>query len=119
MVATNLASGNATGFVAERAGTWSVLATGQTQSASLQVSLAADTVHTLVVLDGQHGLAIYDLVNAAGSTVMPRAGVQTGFGGAAARPGAPMLPWVITGLAGLALVVTGYVLASPRQRHAR
>jgi len=118
-LATNLASGNATGFVAERAGTWSVLATGQTQSASLQVSLAADTVHTLVVLDGQHGLAIYDLVNAAGSTVMPRAGVQTGFGGAAARPGAPMLPWVITGLAGLALVVTGYVLASPRQRHAR
>lgn len=118
-LATNLASGNATSFVAAPAGTWSVLATGQTQSASLQVSLAADTVHSLVVLDGQHGLTIYDLVNAAGSTVMPRAGVQTGFGGAAARPGAPLWPWVMTGLAGLVLVVTGSVLASRQQRHAQ
>ena len=118
-LASNLAFGKATSFVAAPAGTWSVRAAGQTQSASQQVSLVADTVHTLVVLDGRRGLVIDDLTNAAGSTVMPKAGVQTGFGGAAARPGAPLLPWVVTGLAGLALVVTGSVLASRRQRHAR
>jgi len=118
-LAANLAFGKATSFVAAPAGTWSVRAAGQTQSASQQVGLVADTVHTLVVLDGQRGLAIDDLTNAAGSTVMPKAGVQTGFGGAAARPGAPLLPWVVTGLAGLALAVTGSVLASRRQRNAQ
>ncbi|HEY7265748.1 MAG TPA: DUF4397 domain-containing protein [Trebonia sp.] len=118
-LAANLAFGKATSFVAAPAGTWSVRAAGQTQRASQQVSLVADTVHTLVVLDGQRGLAIDDLTNAAGSTVMPKAGVQTGFGGAAARPGAPLLPWVVTGLTGLALVATGSVLASRRQRHAQ
>jgi hypothetical protein len=118
-LAANLALGKATSFVAAPAGTWSVRAAGQTQSTSQQVSLVADTVHTLVVLDGQHGLAIDDLTNAAGSMVMPKAGVQTGFGGAAPRPGAPLLPWVVTGMAGLALVVTGSVLTSRRRRHAQ
>ena len=118
-LAVNLASGNATGFVAAPAGTWPVTATGPTQNASQKVSLVADTVHTLVILDGQHGLAIDDLVNAAGSTVMPKFGVQTGFGGSAGQPGAPLLPWVITGLAGLALVATGSVLAGRRQGRAQ
>ena len=118
-LAANLAFGKATNFVAAPAGTWSVRAAGKTQSASQQVSLVADTVHTLVVMDGQRGLAIDDLTNAAGSTVMPKAGVQTGFGGAAEHPGAPLLPWVVTGLAGFALVITGSVLTSRRQRHAQ
>lgn len=118
-LAANLAFGKATSFIAAPAGTWPVRATGPTQRASQQVSLGADTVHTLVVLDGRHGLAFDDLTNAAGSTVMPKTGVQTGFGGAAARPGAPLLPWVVTGLAGLAFVITGSVLASRRPRHAQ
>jgi len=117
-LAANLASGNATRFVAAPAGTWTVRAFGSTQATSEKVSLAASTVHTLVVLDGPHGLDLDDLVNAAGSTVMPKAGVQTGFGGAAARPGAPLVPWVVAGLAGLALMVVGLArLASRRQSH--
>lgn len=118
-LAANLAFGKATSFVAAPAGTWPVRAAGQTQNASQQVSLVAGTVHTLVVLDGKRGLAIDDLTNAAGSTVMPKSGVQTGFGGAAPRPGAPLAPWAVTGLAGLALVVTASVFASRRQRHER
>jgi len=117
-LASDLAFGKATSFVAAPAGTWAVRAAGPSQTASQQVSLGADTVHTLVVLDGQNGLAIDDLMDAAGSTVMPKSGVQTGFGGAAALPRAPLLPWVATGLAGLALIGVGSVLASRRQRHA-
>jgi hypothetical protein len=118
-LAVNLASGNATKFVAAPAGTWSVTATGPTQTARQQVTLDADTVHTLVVVDGQRGLAIDDVVNAAGTTLMPKFGVQTGFGGTAALPGAPLLPWILTGLAGLALVATGSVAATRRQRNAQ
>jgi hypothetical protein len=118
-LAVNLVSGNATKFVAAPAGTWSVTATGPTQTARQQVTLDADTVHTLVVVDGQRGLAIDDVVNAAGTTLMPKFGVQTGFGGTAALPGAPLLPWILTGLAGLALVATGSVAATRRQRNAQ
>jgi hypothetical protein len=51
--------------------------------------------------------------------VLPKSGVQTGFGGTAARPGAPLVPWVSVGLAGLALVAFGSVLASRRHRYAQ
>jgi hypothetical protein len=118
-LASGLAFGKATGFVAVPAGNWRVRAAGPTQTASENVSVGADTIHTLVVLDGQHGLMLDDLMDAAGSTVMPRSGVQTGFGGTAARPGAPLLPWAGAGLAGLALVVLGSVRTSRRQRHAQ
>jgi len=118
-LATNLAFGKATSFVPAPAGTWAVRASGPSQSASDQVSLGADTVHTLVVLDGQKGLAIDDLMDAAGSTVMPKAGVQTGFGRAAAQPGAPLLPWAAAGLTGLAMIAIGFGLASRRQPDAR
>jgi hypothetical protein len=118
-LASNLAFGTATSFVPAPAGTWSVRAAGPSQTASQQVSLGADTVHTLVVLDGQQGLAIDDLMDAAGSTVMPKSGVQTGFGGAAARPGAGLLPWAAAGLTGLAMIAIGFVLASRRQPDAR
>jgi hypothetical protein len=118
-LATGLAFGTATGFVAVPAGNWSVRVAGPTQSASQRVQLGADTVHTLVVLDGRHGLMLDNLMDAAGSTVLPKSGVQTGFGGTAARPGAPLVPWVSVGLAGLALVAFGSVLASRRHRYAQ
>jgi hypothetical protein len=117
-LASNLTLGNATSFVAAPAGTWTVWASGPTQTVNERVSLGADTIDTLVVLDGQHGLTVDDLVNAAGSTVMPKGGVQTGFGGAAARPGAPLLPWAIAALFGLTLIAVGSVFASRRQSRA-
>jgi hypothetical protein len=117
-LASMLTLGNATSFVAAPAGTWTVWASGPTQTVNQRVTLGADTVDTLVVLDGQHGLILDDLVNAAGSTVDPKGGVQTGFGGTAARPGAPLLPWTVAGLFGLALIAVGSLLASRRQSRA-
>jgi hypothetical protein len=118
-LATALAFGKATTFVTAPAGSWPVRATGLTEAASTQVSLQAGTVHTFVVLDGQHGLTIDNIMDAAASAVMPKSGVRTGFGGAAAVPGAPLLPWATVGLTGLALVGVGMVLASRRQPDAQ
>jgi Domain of unknown function (DUF4397) len=121
----SLAFGKATGFIAVPAGTWAVRAASTTSTpgnAAQQVTLAAGTVHTLVVLDESGGLGIDDLLDAAGSMVAPASGVQTGFGGAAARPGEPLLPWVAAGIVGLLLTAAGAVLVSRRRRpamHAR
>jgi len=119
---SNLSFGSATGFLTVPAGTWTVRAAGPSETATQQVTLAAGTVHTLVILDDPGTLGIDDLLDAAGSTVAPASGVETGLGGTAAQPGAPVLPWVVAGAAGLLLVVGGAVLVSRRRRpalHAR
>ena len=54
-------------------------------STSSTVTVAAGTVHTLVVLDGASGLEVDNLVDAAGSAVLPAGGAATGFGGTAPR----------------------------------
>jgi hypothetical protein len=121
-ITSNLQFGKATTFIAVPAGTWSVRAAGPSETATQQIALAAGTVHTLVVLDDPGKLGIDDLLDAAGSAVAPASGVQTGFGGAAARPGEPLLPWAAAGLAGLLVAAGGVVLVSRRRRpalHAR
>ena len=121
-LASNLQFGNATSFITVPASTWTVHAAGSSESATQQVTLAAGTVHTLVVLDGSGTLAIDDLLDAAGSSVAPASGVQAGLGGTAARPGAPRLPWIAVTIAGLLLAVGGAALVSRRRRpalHAR
>jgi Domain of unknown function (DUF4397) len=121
-LASALPFGQATGFVPAPAGTWTVKVTGPSETASQQVNLAAGTVQTLVVLDGQHGLTIDALLDAAGSAVAPTPGVQSGLGGTAARPGRSVLPWAAAGIAGLLLAACGAALAGRRRRpalHAR
>ena len=117
-LASALPFGQATAFVATPAGTWTVRVTGPSETASEQVTLAAGTVQTLVILDGQNGLTIDPLLDAAGSAVAPTAGVQTGLGGTAARPGRPLLPWVAAGIAGLLLTLCGAALVGRRRRSA-
>jgi hypothetical protein len=74
---------------------------------SKNVTLAAGTVHTIVVLDGAKGLEIDNLTDAAGSTVDPAGGAATGFGGTAPRVPSP-LPWVLVIVAGgLLLAASG------------
>jgi Domain of unknown function (DUF4397) len=85
------------------AGTGTARVTGGSENASQAVSLPADTIHTLVVLDGASGLRIDDLVDAAGSQVMPSGGAATGLGGTAPRPVSSPLPW-------LALIGAGVLL---------
>ncbi len=116
---SGLRFGDATGFLPVPAGTWTVQAAGPSETASQQVTLTAGSVYTLAVLDEPGGLGIDDLLDAAGSTVAPASGVQAGLGGAAARPGAPLQPWVVVGVAGLLLAGVGAVLVSRRRRPAR
>ena len=75
-------------------GNWTVHAAGPTQQASSAVTLAAGSIHTLVVLDHPGHLSITSLEDAAGSKVAPQGAVRTGLGGTAPRPGAPLLPWL-------------------------
>src|SRR5580698_1331785 len=75
------------------AGTWTMAAIGGGGTATQSVTLAAGTVHTLVVLDGSNGLEMISLEDAAGAGKPPLGGTSTGFGGTAAHgPGSP-LPW--------------------------
>ena len=82
-----------------------VTAGGTTATSS--VTLAAATVHTLVVLDGASGLEVVNLEDASGSGKPPTGGVSTGFGGTAPRgPGSPV-PWLAVIGAGALLALAG------------
>ena len=121
-LASALPFGQATAFVPAPPGTWTVRVIGPSETTSEQVNLAAGTVQTLVVLDGQEGLTVDPLLDAAGSAIAPTAGVQTGLGGTAGRPGRPLLPWVAAGIAGMLLAACGATLVGRRRRpalHAR
>jgi hypothetical protein len=105
-----------TPYKAVHPGLLTVNAAGPSASGSSQLTLAADTIYTLVVLDDPGHLRITALVDSQGSKVMPSGGTATGFGGAAPRPGASLLPWLGAAAAGL-LVAAGGVLRLRRRRH--
>jgi len=88
-------------------------------TANSSVTLAAGTVHTLVVLDGASGLEVVNLEDASGSGKPPLGGVSTGFGGTAPHgPGSPV-PWLAAIAAGSLLALTGGLrLRRNRQLHA-
>jgi hypothetical protein len=74
----------------------------------MPVTLAAGSVHTIVVLDGTSGLKIDNLTDAAASQAAAKGGAATGLGGTAPGPPAPGLaPWLATLAAGLLLAVAG------------
>ena len=88
-------------------GTWTMAAISGNATASQRITLAAGTVHTLVVLDGASGLEMISLEDAAGAGKPPLGSVTTGFGGTAPHgPGSP-LPWAALIGAGSLLVLTG------------
>jgi hypothetical protein len=121
-LARNLKFASVTSFVAVNPGTWSVKAAGGSESVTAPITLAAGTIHTIVVLDEPGKLALDDLLDAAGSKVDPAGGPATGFGGTAARPGAALLPWTAAALGGLVVALTGTAMLSRRRRpalHAR
>ena len=88
-------------------GTQSVTVSSSGGAAHSSVTLAAGTVHTLVVLDGASGLEVVNLTDASGSGQPPAGGVSTGFGGTAPHgPGSPV-PWLVVIGAGSLLALTG------------
>jgi hypothetical protein len=122
-LARHLAFSHVSRYVAVRPGALRVHAAGGTSSCTRTVSLTAGSIHTLVVLDSSPTkLGVTDLMDAQGSKVDPVGAAQTGFGGTAPRPGAPMLPWAAAAAGGLLAAVGGVFLVSRRRRpalHAR
>ena len=107
VLASNLSFASVSSYQAVPPGTQTVTVTAGSTGAHSSVTLAAGTVHTLVVLDGASGLEIVNLEDASGSGKPPVGGVTTGFGGTAPhRPGSPV-PWLAVIGAGSLLALTG------------
>jgi Domain of unknown function (DUF4397) len=107
VLASNLSFASVSPYQAVLPGTETVTVTAGGSDAHSSVTLAAGTVHTLVVLDGANGLEIVSLEDASGSGKPPVGGVTTGFGGTAPRgPGSPV-PWLVVIGAGSLLALTG------------
>ena len=104
-LASDLAFGSVTPYGADKPGQRMLHAAGGSETWSGNVMLTAGSIHTLVVLDSPSGLKVTNLMDAAGSAMMPEGGVATGLGGTAPGPAPSPLPW----LAGLA---TGLLLAA-------
>ena len=121
-LASNLAFASVTPYGAGKPGRWMVHAAGGSETWSGKVKLTAGSIHTLVVLDSVSGLKVADLLDAAGSGMMPHGGVATGLGGTAPAPTPSPLPW-LAGLAGGLLVVAAAAIRLRRSRavarHAR
>ena len=116
VLARHLAFGSATPYIAVSPGTQTVSFTASGGTAAMPVKLAADTVHTIVVLDGASGLKVDVLTDAVGSKMMPMGGVNTGLGGTAPRPLADPAPWLVTIAAGSLLAAAGLIgLRRPRR----
>ena len=106
-IANKLRFAKTTAYKVVSAGTWNVHAAGPTGSVTRSINLAAGTIHTLVMLDNPGQLTIDDLVDAAGSRVLPSGSPATGLGGTAPVPGTSMLPWLAVLAGGLLVTVAG------------
>jgi hypothetical protein len=107
VIARNLAFAAVTPYQTVAAGTWNVRAVGESSNAAQSIKLAAGTIHTLVILDDPGHITIDNLVDAAGSRVLPAGAAATGFGGTAPVPGSSPVPWLLTVAAGLLVTVAG------------
>jgi hypothetical protein len=116
-LARNLPFADITSYKAVKAGTWKVHAKGGAENTAKTVTLAAGSIHTIVVLDDPGHLTLDNLTDAVGSAVLPSGAPATGLGGTAPRPGASLLPWLAVVSAGLLLTAGGAVRR--RQTRAR
>jgi hypothetical protein len=118
VLARQLAFGLATSYLAVSPGAQTVQFTASGEHAATSVKLAADTVHTIVVLDDSSGLKVDALVDAAGSQIMPKGGAAAGFGGTAPRLPTDPAPWLLTIAAGVLLTSAGLAgLLRSRRAH--
>jgi hypothetical protein len=119
VLVSKLAFASVTSYKVVSPGTWVVRAVGETQHTSSVITLAAGTIHTIVVLDDPGHLTLDDLVDAAGSRVLPAGAPATGFGGTAPRPGRSPMPWLALVGSGMLLTLGGaWWVRRPRGAHA-
>jgi Domain of unknown function (DUF4397) len=121
-LAKNINFAHVTSYVRTSPGSFDVHFAGMGAKGSQNVSLAAGTIHTLVVLDSKNGLQIANLEDAAGSAVPPIGGADTGLGGTAPAPAPSPVLWVSLVAAGALIAAAGaYRMRKMRSiaRHAR
>jgi hypothetical protein len=119
VLASSLKFADVSPYQAVSPGTETVTVSSGGGDASLSVTFAAGTVHTLVILDGASGLEIDSLEDASGSGQPPLGGVETGFGGTAPHGPASPAPWLAVIAAGSLLALTGGLgLRRSRRLHA-
>ena len=109
ILARQLAFGAATSYTTITPGARTMRFAAPGQHTAMPVTLAADTVHTIVVLDDSSGLKVDAVTDAAGSQIMPKGAVAAGFGGTAPRPPADPAPWLATIAVGALLAAAGLV----------
>ncbi len=114
-LASNLAFASVTPYGSAKPGRWMLHVTGGSETWSGDVKLTPGTIHTLVVLDTPSGLKVTDLMDAAGSAIMPRGGVDTGLGGTVPGRAPSPLPW-LAGLASGLLVAAAAAIRLFRSR---
>jgi uncharacterized protein DUF4397 len=122
-LAKNINFAHVTNYVPTPPGSFDVHFAGMGAKGSSNISLAAGSIHTLVVLDSSHnGLQIANLEDAAGSAVAPSGGADTGLGGTAPGPAPSPALWAGLLAAGALITTAGaYRLRKVRSiaRHAR
>jgi Domain of unknown function (DUF4397) len=107
LLARQLAFGAATSYTTVSPGAQAVRFAAPGQHTAMPVTLAAGTVHTIVVLDDSSGLKVDAVTDAVGSRAMPKGAVSAGFGGTAPpSPGSPA-PWLVMIAAGVLLAAAG------------
>ncbi len=118
VLASSLAFGAVTSYQAVSPATAAVSIADNGADASSSVTLAAGTVHTLVVLDGSKGVQVDNLLDAAGSGTAPAGAAATGLGGTAPRGPSSPLPWAALIAAWLLAVTMGglRLRSAPRPR---
>jgi hypothetical protein len=117
LLTTQLTFSSVTPYTAVSPGVRAVKVTASGEHTTVSLGLTADTVHTIVVLDGSSGLKADALTDAVGTAAMPEGGVATGFGGTALPPPADLAPWQLLVLAGSLLTVAGVAgLGWPRRQ---
>jgi hypothetical protein len=109
ILARQLVFGSATPYTAVSPGAQTVTFTAPDGRTALPVTLAAGSVHTIVVLDDSSGLKVDTVTDAAGSQIMPKGAAPAGFGGTAPRPHPDLAPWLAVIAAGALLAAAGLV----------
>ena len=116
LLTKQLTFSSVTAYTAVSPGVRAVKVSASGKHATLSLGLTANTVHTIVVLDGSSGLKAEDLTDAVGTEAMPKGGTGTGLGGTALPPPADLAPWLLLVLAGALLTAVGVVgLGWPRK----
>jgi len=109
VLARQLSFGAATSYKAVSPGVQTVRFAALGERTALPVTMAADSVHTIVVLDDSSGLKVDAVTDAVGSRIMPAGAISAGFGGTAPRPPANPGPWLVMIAAGALLTAAGLV----------